>query len=339
MAETTLKWGILGCGNICNDFVMALDKTERKHKVVAIGASSLQRAEEFYKSHSLDAKVYGDYESVLADKNVDVIYIGLRNYLHHDHVIKALKAGKNVLCEKPLGLNLKQTQNMIETAKSAGKLLVEGYWSLHFPAYRKLDSILAKKEYGKAYKVEASFGYTLPSDFVNLERGETMLTTLGCYTIMVAHFVYKTKGEVFKVDWAVNEKGGDKRTKLTLNFGEGKQAVLTFDETQSLENKLKVHCERGVIEIDQPFWCPTLLTTITGEGSQNYEFPLNDDRKFNYPNSSGLRYEIDHIYDTIVRKKTQSEIGGLKKAPSELVLVLSKVSCKQVELTKPTVLL
>ncbi|CAD5218046.1 unnamed protein product [Bursaphelenchus xylophilus] len=309
MAETTLKWGILGSGNMCNDFCQALGKTQHNHKVFAIGASSLQRAEEFAKKNCLDAKVYGDYESVLADKNVDVIYIGLRQYQHHDYVIKALKAGKNVLCETPLGLNLKQTKNMTETAKSVGKLLVEGYWSLHFPVYRQLEKILDKKEYGNAHKVEVSFGYILPDHFVNnLEQGATLLNTLGCYTVMVAHFVYKTEGKVLDVDWVVDEKGGDKPTKLTLNFGEDKQAVLTFDDTQSLENKVKVHCERGIIEVDQPFWCPTRLTKITSQGSEDHEFPLNDDRTFIYPNGSGLRYEIDHIYDNIIGKKIQSEV-------------------------------
>ncbi|CAD5212610.1 unnamed protein product [Bursaphelenchus okinawaensis] len=312
--EKVLRWGILGSGQICNDFVLALDKAEHKHKVVAIAASSESRASDFIVKHNiLEAKPYGSYDELLKDDNIDVVYIGLRNFLHQEFTVKALEAGKNVLCEKPFGLNLKQSEAMLEAAEKSGKLLVEGYWTLHFPIYRELDKILKEKAYGDVFNVEASFGYSLPSDFVNLERGETMLTTLGCYTIMIANFVYKTEGRIVDVDWERNDHGADKRTKLTLSFGEDKKAILRFDETQPLENKLKVNCKEALIEVDAPFWCPTKLTITTENGINTRECPLNDNRKeFNYPNSSGLRYEADHVYEMIFDNKTESNIVPLR---------------------------
>jgi len=128
-----LKWGVLGCGHIVNDFLLAMQKGERNHQVVAIGASSLERSKKFAEERGYNCKTYGSYIEVINDPDVEIIYIGLRNAEHFKHTMISLDNKKHVLCEKPLGVNAKQVESMISKAKAKKLFLMQGYWSQFFP--------------------------------------------------------------------------------------------------------------------------------------------------------------------------------------------------------------
>ncbi|KAI6176343.1 Trans-1,2-dihydrobenzene-1,2-diol dehydrogenase-like protein [Aphelenchoides bicaudatus] len=328
MSGHQLNWGVLGCGHIVHDFTLSLGKAEHNHQViqvestllilkfwvVAVGASDVERSQKFITERGYDAKAYGSYLEVLNDSNVEVVYIGLRNAEHFEYVMKALDHGKHVLCEKPLGINAKQVESMVNKARAKNLFLMQGFWSLFFPAYRRIAEIIKSKELGAPRLVNATFGYSLPESFVNLDRGETMLTCLGCYTIMFAQFVFGGKPEDFSYTGGRNSKNADSWTNLHLKFGENKDAILLFDERHFLPNDGFIGFEKGTIKVHGNFWCPTEITLITNEGKDHKTetFPLNDDRSFIYPNSSGLRYEADHVYKKIkIDHATQSDIMPL----------------------------
>lgn len=133
-----LKWGIVGTGKICEDFCLALLTCDsNEHKIVAVGSREKSKAEEFVKKLNLsnDIQIYGSQEEVFSDPNVDIAYIGTIEQYHRDLSIKALNQNKHVLCEKPLAINTKEVEDIIQAAQKSKRFMMEAIWSRFFPIY------------------------------------------------------------------------------------------------------------------------------------------------------------------------------------------------------------
>src|SRR2546423_1780868 len=120
-----LRWGILGTGNIAAQFAAGM-KTARRGSVLAVGSRALESAEQFARKHEISSR-YGAYDALINDSSIDAVYISLPNSLHHEWTVKSLRAGKHVLCEKPLAMDLGQSQEMFDVAEEAGKVLMEAF--------------------------------------------------------------------------------------------------------------------------------------------------------------------------------------------------------------------
>ena len=136
MSEKPTRWGILSAGDICFDFVNSIaalpEDLRVQHEVVAIAARSLKKAEEFAKKFDIPT-AYEGYDKLAADPDVDVIYVGTINPVHLENVKMLVAAGKNILCEKPLGMNVKETKEMIKLAQEK-KVIRISYFLFYFSA-------------------------------------------------------------------------------------------------------------------------------------------------------------------------------------------------------------
>src|SRR5207253_1326857 len=121
-----LRWGILGTGNIARQFADGIGRSARRGGVTAVGSRSPDSANAFAESRQIQ-NVHGSYDALLADPAVDAVYNSLPNSLHHEWTIKALRAGKHMLCEKPFALTASQSKEMFDAARKAGKVLVEAF--------------------------------------------------------------------------------------------------------------------------------------------------------------------------------------------------------------------
>ena len=125
MAAACTRWGIFGAGKIAHDFVVALKTLpENEHKVVAVAARSLERSAEFADRHNVE-KAYRSYEELARDSNVEVVYVSTIHPQHKPLCILALNNGKHVLCEKPMTMNLKDTKELFDLAKTKGLFIME----------------------------------------------------------------------------------------------------------------------------------------------------------------------------------------------------------------------
>ena len=125
MESRRLAWGILGTGRIAEQFATGLNGSERC-RLAAVGSRRAETGREFAARHG-NSTVHGSYEALLADPAAEAVYISLPNGLHHEWTIKALRAGKHVLCEKPLANNLAQAQEMFDVARKSGRARVEAF--------------------------------------------------------------------------------------------------------------------------------------------------------------------------------------------------------------------
>lgn len=154
-----LKWGILGCGKISNDFCNAVHQAAGS-VIQNVGARSESSAEAFGKTHG--AIRFGTYESVVSDPEVEVVYVGAINTQHYKLALSALEKGKHVLCEKPMGMNAGEVRNLMAKAKEKNLFLMEGVWTRCFPATRKIADHLSSGALGPVVTFQGDLGFDIP---------------------------------------------------------------------------------------------------------------------------------------------------------------------------------
>lgn len=147
------NWGIVGTGAVCNDFANALSmRSKEEQKVVAVSGRDLQKSQEFADKHQI-SKFYSDYEALALDDQVQVVYIGITTHCHYEATKVFLNAGKSVLCEKPLGMNVEQTEEMIALAQSKKSLFDGSHLESDLSSLSTIEKDSGPKDYwrGTAY--------------------------------------------------------------------------------------------------------------------------------------------------------------------------------------------
>jgi xylose dehydrogenase (NAD/NADP) len=187
---TTLGWGILGPGRIAPRLVRALAVAERA-SLVAVASRDVARARAFADTFGIPAG-YGAYEALLGDPAVDVVYVALPNSLHAEWTIRALEAGKHVLCEKPLATSVEEVDAIAAATDRAGRIAVEAFMYLHHPQNVRAVEIARAGALGPLQVVTGSFSFPLthPGD-PRLQRslGGGSLWDVGCYPVSLARRV------------------------------------------------------------------------------------------------------------------------------------------------------
>src|SRR5919108_2803597 len=136
-----LRWGILGTARIARTLFVPGVRASAETAVVAVGSRSLEAARVFADQLAIP-RAYGSYESLLADRDVDAVYIGLPNQLHPEWAIQAIQAGKHVLCEKPLARRAADAERMAAAAEAAGVVLMEAFMWRHLPQHARVRALL-----------------------------------------------------------------------------------------------------------------------------------------------------------------------------------------------------
>jgi xylose dehydrogenase (NAD/NADP) len=220
------RWGMLSTARI-NKKVLAGAAASEEADVVAVASRGLERATEYAYENEIP-KAHGSYEDLLADPSVDAVYISLPNRLHHEWTLKALAAGKHVLCEKPYSRRASDVEEAFDAAEQAGLVLSEAFMWRHNPQTRKLLELLP--ELGALQTVRATFSFRLgdPSNIrmlSGLEGGSLM--DVGCYCVSGARLLAGEEPERVYGEQVVGPTGVDVRFTGTLRFPSGVVAEFT----------------------------------------------------------------------------------------------------------------
>jgi predicted dehydrogenase len=186
-----IKWGVMGCGGIANQY--ANDLVISKHgQLVAVGSRSITKAQKIAAEHG-GVRAYGSYEELAANPEVDIVYVATPHPFHMKNTLLAIRYGKHVLCEKPLAMNARQTRRMIAAAQKQSVFLMEGMWTRFFPATVQLRKWLAAGHIGKVIAVEADFGVHFKAGpehrIFNPHLGGGALLDLGVYPVSFASMI------------------------------------------------------------------------------------------------------------------------------------------------------
>ncbi|XP_067001941.1 trans-1,2-dihydrobenzene-1,2-diol dehydrogenase [Anabrus simplex] len=289
------RWGIASAGKISHDFVTALSTLpSEEHVVVAVAARQLERAQEFAKLHKI-SKAYGSYEELAKDNNIDVVYIGSINP-HHLSIGKLmLNSGKPILCEKPLTMNLKQTQELISLAREKKLFLMEAVWSRCFPVYEALKKEINAGALGEVVQVNATFGIPVEDVDRVMKKalGGSTILDLGVYCLQFALFIYgPVRPKNVVALGHLNDEGVDVSMSCIFTYENGKTAVLSTHARAQFPNEALVIGTKGTARVPNPFWCPTQVSLP----DKTSEFILPTAAlPFNFTNSAGLRYEAMEV--------------------------------------------
>jgi predicted dehydrogenase len=254
----SLHWGILSTADIARKKVIpAIQKADRC-EVVAIASREAATARRVADELGIPT-AHGSYEALLADPNVDAVYIPLPNHLHAEWANAAARAGKHVLCEKPLAMTADDAQGMIDVANAAGVRLMEAFMYRLHPSWVAVRELVASGRIGRLMAVESWFSYYNddPANIRNIRSaGGGALYDVGCYSVNLSRMLFGT--EPTRVEAAIIRDpvgGTDILTSGLLEFGDG---IATFACSTRAEDDQRVHIygTEGRISMWIPFNIP-----------------------------------------------------------------------------------
>jgi len=250
--HTPLRLGILGCANIAKQFTRDVSES-RDISIQAVASRDLAKAQAFANDFKLP-RAYGNYEALLADAALEAIYIPLPNSMHAEWAIRAMQAGKHVLCEKPLALNLAQVTRMFEVARQHGVMLLEAYPYWFQPQTRDLLANLSHEKIGDIRSIQASFGFTVGNPGTNIrmqtELGGGALLDAGSYPLSLIRLVMGCAPErvIAHATWA--ETGVDISMAATLLYADGRRAQMSCAMDAANHRHATIVGSHGTVETE-----------------------------------------------------------------------------------------
>ena len=256
---STVSWGILGTAKIGVTKVIPAMQQGRFCSVTALASRDRAKAEAVAKKLRIP-KAHGSYESLLADPEIDAVYIPLPNHLHVPWSIKALEAGKHVLCEKPIGLDVAEAEQLRDAARRYPHLKVmEAFMYRHHPQWVKARQLVAEGGIGSLRSIQSFFSY-YNADPANIrskpEFGGGGLMDIGCYCISLSRFLFDVEPRrvfgIVEYDPALKV---DRLASGLLDFGVG-TGTFTCGTQVTPYQRVNVFGTEGRVEIEIPFNAP-----------------------------------------------------------------------------------
>jgi len=255
-----IRWGILSTAKIGTETVIPAMQLGEYCTVTAIASRQLEKAQTQARQLGIE-KAYGSYEELLADPDIDVVYIPLPNHLHVPWTIKALNAGKHILCEKPIGLNAAEAQKLLDVArKFPHQKVMEAFMYRHHPQWRWAKQKVSEGKIGELRTIQTFFSYynTDPDNIRNkADIGGGGLMDIGCYCISLSRFIFGA--EPWRVYGIMEEDPNMKVDRLTSGILEFNSGTSTFTCATQLVpyQRVNVFGTKGRIEIEIPFNAPS----------------------------------------------------------------------------------
>lgn len=251
---TAMKWGILGASKFAREQMGPAIHAAENAQLVALATSSPEKAAPF-SAFCPSLRVHDSYDSLLADPNIDVVYIPLPNHLHVEWTLKALAAGKHVLCEKPITLQAGEFDQLIAARDASGLLAAEAYMIAHHPQWHHVRDLLADGAIGALTHVTGAFSFNnadKPENFRNQAAfGGGALRDIGVYTMGAVRLVTGLE----PVDVAARmrrENGVDVFSDVQADFGGFTYSAYVSTRMQ-LHQEMVFHGSHGLIRLPAPF--------------------------------------------------------------------------------------
>jgi predicted dehydrogenase len=260
MTESLLRVGILGASRVA---VYAVITPAREHpgvRIAGVASRDIARARQYAAAHDIP-QVFDTYEELLRSDRIDAVYVALPNSEHCEWAVRALEAGKHVLCEKPFASNATEADQMIAAAERSGRLLMEAHHSAFHPAYQRLRTIVASGEIGHVQSIDVRFLCRVPqSDALRFryDLGGGASMDVGCYAVRLARFVTAEEPEVLAATATVTRPNVDGRMDARLGFPSGATGTVACSLIERLWNfrfTLTVSGTNGRLKAISP-WAP-----------------------------------------------------------------------------------
>jgi D-xylose 1-dehydrogenase (NADP+, D-xylono-1,5-lactone-forming) len=286
----SVRWGFLSTARI-NRLVLAGARESDRVDVVAVASRDRERAEAYARENGIE-RAYASYEALLADTGVEAVYISLPNSLHVEWSIRALEAGKHVLCEKPLSRRPAEVEKAFDAAEQAGRVLMEAFMYRHNPQTARLKELVDSGAIGTLQLVRAAFSFPL-ADAANVRLSAALdggsLMDVGCYCVSGARLLAGEPERVYG-EQVVGASGVDVLFSGTMRFPGG--VVAQFDSGLRMPNRdeLEAVGDAGSVFLDDPWHCRTPVLRLRREGG---------DEEIALDAADSYRLELENVSDAI----------------------------------------
>jgi len=321
---SSVRWGILGCARIAERALIPAFRKAAGAELLGLAARDEARARAWAGCHAIP-RAYADYAALLADPDIDAVYIPLPNHLHAEWAIRAARAGKHVLCEKPLARDGREADRIFRAADQAGVRLLEAFMYRFHPLFETALGLARAGEIGEIRAVSSAFTFRLESGLEDYRwtpgMGGGALYDIGCYPVSAARTVFGAEPtSVFARARFHPELGIDMAAALVLEFPGGRNALLDCAFDTAFESRLEIAGAEGRISVPRAF------------SPKHFDVPIeirkgNDARTLVVPAEDAYVRMIEHFQDAI-RRERAPRYGALDARGNARVLAAAHRSAK-----------
>jgi predicted dehydrogenase len=312
-----IGFAMVGLGRISMQHLAPSLKTSAKCKVTALVSGHRDKAEKMAAEYGIPSKnIYGyeNYDAIADNKDIDAVYVALPNSMHAEYTIRAAKAGKHVLCEKPMATTVKDAEAMIAACKKANRKLLIAYRCQYEPTNLRAIDLIKSGKLGKIQAIESANGFNIRAGEwrVNMKlAGGGPLMDMGVYSLNACRYLTGEEPGEIKADWSVIDKDGrfnevEENIAWSMKFPSGIVASCNTTYGANMPGFYRVHGSKGMLNVEPAFGYQGLRLTanIQGEPPIDEPNPEKDPAQFTR--------EADHLADCIAsgqEPKTSGEEG------------------------------
>ena len=294
----TYRWGILAPGRIARKFAIGLQELPRA-EVYAVASRDISRADAFGNEFNIPHR-YDNYEALVANPAIDIIYIANPHPFHHKSVLLCLEHGKAVICEKPLGTNAMEVEAMVAKAREKKVFLMEAMWMRFLPAIVQVHKWLTEGLIGDVRFLMADFGFYGEFDPQNRKYNPDLaggaLLDIGIYPISLAYMIFGEEPVQVQSSAHIGQTGVDELSAYTFIYKNG--AIAQLSSTYSTESPKEAHImgTKGVIRMPLFWKAQEASVQLHGGPLKHYDF--------SYP-ATGLQYQARCVMDCLSEGLTE----------------------------------
>jgi len=300
-----INWGVLGNALIARKCVIPAIQKSRNGRVQALATRSPLTADQVVAENKI-GQVYDSYDDLIADPAVDAVYIPLPNHLHQPWTLKALSAGKHVLCEKPLACNARQARAMADQAAASGKLLMEAFMYRFHPRSRRIKQIVDAGGIGRPRLIRSAFCFRMDDAVLNSggnfrlkpAMGGGALMDVGCYGVSLARWITAAEPTKVQAQAVYHPAGVDLQMVGTLGFAGETLAVFEASFIAALQQTYTVVGDGGTIELPHNAFVPWENDAIYTRRKQDAEVGEAHTVK----GADEYRLMVEHFADAVLKK-------------------------------------
>lgn len=294
-----IKVGILGAGRIGAIMADTVSRM-RKAECYAVASRSLEKADEFANAHNVK-KVFGSYEEMLQDKELELVYIATPHPFHYEHAKMCIDAGKPVLVEKPFCVNAKEAEELLAYAKEKNVFITEAMWIRYMPMYETIMKVLESGAIGEPKLITANLAYPMlkKERLIKAELAGGALLDVGIYPLNFADMISKSPIKDIRAVAVMTEEGVDAHDSITIRYENGTMAVLNTSMQAVSDRKGIIQGTEGVMIIENINNFESLTVY-----DKNYKKKLF---KKAPKQISGYEYEVEACRKALKKKKKSCE--------------------------------
>ncbi|MDH5379731.1 MAG: Gfo/Idh/MocA family oxidoreductase [Cyclobacteriaceae bacterium] len=313
--QKKVKWGIIGLGGIAEKFANDLALVEGT-ELVAVASRDIKKANQFADKHNVE-KRYGSYNQLLKDDSVDIIYIATPHNSHAEWAIKAMNARKSVLCEKPLAVNGRQVEEMIECALINDVFFMEAMWSRFNPILLSVKQLIVEGKIGEISYINADFCFAMMDSVkarvLSPELAGGALLDIGIYPIFLSYFLLGKPDKIQSMA-RFSPSGVDIQTDMSFLYKNAISSLSCAFTTRS-DMVARIYGEKGTINVLANWHHADEYTiSVNGEDS-NHKIELK---------GMGYSYEIEECVKCLNEGKKESDLWTWQNS-RDLINMLDEV--------------